>query len=228
MSLNSPLSGSVKSRFGGSGKNRSKVFAIVAIVSSVPFLLSTFAASVTVGSGNLTFGQGSQQAVACDKQVYVAMGQEWKSSPTQADSTNGFFRVRSVTVSNVDLVACQNTKLRVRLIDSVGKEIQIGGTTGATVLQISVPSTDGQVSTSDAAVLGLGYLTGDGSVISGVMNAAVSLSTAGTSVYDGSTLSANSADVTFYLDPTQSTVNIDGQGVGRVTVESVNNPKAQG
>jgi hypothetical protein len=227
MSLNSPLSGSVKSRFGGSGKTRSKIFAVVAIVSSVPFLLSTFAASVTVGSGNLTFGQGSQQAVACDAQVYVAMGQEWKSSPTQTDTTNGFFRVRSVTVSNVDLVACQNTKLRIRLIDSTGKEIQLGGIAGATVLQIAVPSTDAQVSTSDAAVLGLGYLTGDGAVISGVMNASVSLSTAGTSVYDGSTLSANSADVTFYLDPTQSTVNIDGQSVGRVTVESVNNPKAQ-
>jgi hypothetical protein len=227
MSLNSPLSGSVKARFGGSGKTRSKIFAVVAIVSSVPFLLSTFAASVTVGSGNLTFGQGSQQAVACDAQVYVAIGQEWKSSPTQTDTTNGFFRVRSVTVSNVDLVACQNTKLRVRLIDSTGKEIQLGGITGATVLQIAVPSTDAQVSTSDAAVLGLGYLTGDGAVISGVMNASVSLSTAGTSVYDGSTLSANSADVTFYLDPTQSTVNIDGQSVGRVTVESVNNPNTR-
>lgn len=228
MSLNSPLSGSVKSRFGGSGKSRSKFFAIAAIASSVPFLMSTFAASVTVGTGTLTFGQGSQQAVACDSQVYVAMGQEWKSSPTESDATNGFFRVRSVTVSNVDLVSCQNTKLRIRLIDGAGKEVQLGGTQGATVLQIAVPSTDGQVSTSDPAVLGLGYLTGDGAVISGVMNAAVSLSTAGTSVYDGSTLSPNSADVTFYLDPTQSTVNIDGQSVGRVTVESVNNPRAQG
>ena len=126
------------------------------------------------------------------------------------------------------MVSCQNTKLRIRLIDGAGKEVQLGGTQGATVLQIAVPSTDGQVSTSDPAVLGLGYLTGDGAVISGVMNAAVSLSTAGTSVYDGSTLSPNSADVTFYLDPTQSTVNIDGQSVGRVTVESVNNPRAQG
>ncbi|CAB4529564.1 unannotated protein [freshwater metagenome] len=225
MSLHSPLSGSVKSRFGGSGKARSKFFAFIAIGSAVPFLLSTFAASVTVGSGNLTFGQGSQQAVACDPQVFVAMGQEWKSAPTQTDSTNGFFRVKSVTVSNVDLVACQNTKLRIRLIDSTGKEIQLGGIQDATVLQMAIPSTDGQVSSSDPAVLGLGYLTGDGGVISGIMNAAISLSTVGTSVYDGSNLSANSADVTFYLDPTKNTVNIDGQNVGRVTVEAVNNPK---
>jgi hypothetical protein len=154
------------------------------------------------------------------------MGQEWKSAPTQTDATNGFFRVKSVTVSNVDLLGCQNTKLRVRLIDEAGQEIQLGTTAGATVLQMAIPSTDGQVSTSDPAVLGLGYLTGDGGVISGIMNAAISLSTAGTSVYDGSNLSPSSADITFYLDPTQASVNIDGQGVGRVTVEAVNNPKA--
>ena len=228
MSLNSPLSGSVKARFGGSGKSRSKIFAIAVVAASVPFLMSTFAASVTVGSGNLTFGQGSQQAVACDPQVFVAMGQEWKSAPTPTDATSGFFRVKSVTVSNVDLVACQNTKLRVRLIDATGKEIQLGGIAGSTVIQMAIPSTDAQVSSSDPAVLGLGYLTGDGGVISGVMNAAISLSTAGTSIYDGSNLSPNSADITFYLDPTQSTVNIDGQTVGRVTVEAVNNPKPQG
>lgn len=228
MSLNSPLSGSVKARFGGSGKSRSKIFAIAVVAASVPFLMSTFAASVTVGSGNLTFGQGSQQAVACDPQVFVAMGQEWKSAPTPTDATNGFFRVKSVTVSNVDLIACQNTKLRVRLIDATGKEIQLGGITGATVLQMAIPSTDGQVSSSDPAVLGLGYLSGDGGIISGLINAAISLSTAGTSVYDGSNLSPNSADITFYLDPTQLTVNIDGQTVGRVTVEAVNNPKPQG
>jgi hypothetical protein len=227
MSLNSPLSGSVKARFGGSGKSRSKFFAIAAVAASVPFIVSTFAASVTVGSGNLTFGQGSQQAVACDPQVFVAMGQEWKSAPTPQDATNGFFRVKSVTVSNVDLIACQNTKLRVRLIDATGQEIQVGNTAGATVLQMAIPSTDGQVSSSDPAVLGLGYLTGDGGVISGIMNAAISLSTAGTSVYDGSNLSPTSADITFYLDPTQSVVNIDGQKVGRVTVEAVNNPKPQ-
>lgn len=59
--LNSPLSGSVKSRFGGSGRSRSKIAAAIAVVISIPFFVSTFAASVTVGSGALTFGQGSQQ-----------------------------------------------------------------------------------------------------------------------------------------------------------------------
>ena len=226
--LNSPLSGRVTSRFGGSGKQRSKILLGVSLAAAVPLLVSTFAASVTVGSGNLNFGQGSEQAVSCDSQVYVALGQEWHSAPTPTDSTAGFFRVKSVTVSGLNLVACQNTKLRVRLIDMQGKEIQIGGAAGATVLQISVPQSEQPTSTSDAAVLGLSYLTGGGDLISGVMQAQASLSVAGTSVYDGSTLSPNSADVTFYLDPTSQTVNVDGQMVGRTTVESVNNPKAMG
>jgi len=225
--LNSPLSGRVTSRFGGSGKQRSKILIGVALTAAVPLLLSTFAASVTVGTGNLNFGQGSEQAVACDSQVYVSLGQEWHSQPTENDSTAGFFRVKSITVSGLNLVACQNTKLRVRLINMQGKEIALG-TDSATVLQISVPQTDQPVSTSDPAVLGLGYLTGDGQVISGVMQAQANLSVAGTSIYDGSALSPQSADITFYLDPSALLVNIDGQTVGRTTVESVNNPKPMG
>jgi hypothetical protein len=227
MSLNSPLSGSVKSRFGGSGRSRSKFAAAMAVVISIPFFVSTFAASVTVGSGALTFGQGSQQAVACDSQVYVALAQEWKSAPTPQDSTAGFFRVKSVTVSGLDLVACQKTKLRVRLINMQGQEIVLGPS-NATVLQMAVPTSAAPESSSDPAALALGYLTGSGDVISGVMNAAINMSTSGTSIYDGSTLSANSADVTFYLDPTMQTINIDGAVVGRTTVESVNNPSAMG
>jgi hypothetical protein len=81
------------------------------------------------------------------------------------------------------------------------------------------------VSSSDPTYLGLTYLTGDGAAISGTTAAAASVSISGTSVYDGSTLSSTGADVTFYLDPTATLVNIDGQAVGRTTVETVNNPK---
>ena len=56
------------------------------------------------------------------------------------------------------------------------------------------------------------------------MSAAVSLNLTGTSIYDGSDLSPTNADVTFYLDPAATTVNIDGQSIGRTTVETVNNP----
>ena len=227
MSLNSPLSAGVKSRFGGAGRARSKIVAAVAIMVSVPFILSTFAASVTVGTGALNFGQGSQQAVACDSQVYVALAQEWHSAPTPQDATYGYFRVKSVTVSGVDLVACQKTKLRIRLIDNTGREISVGPS-DAKVLQMAIPTSEAPTSSSDAAALGLSYLTGPGDLISGVMSAAISLATSGTSIYDGSVLSANSADITFYLDPAATLINIDGASVGRTTVESVNNPSAMG
>lgn len=223
--LGSPLSSKMNSGFGGIGSAKSKVILGVAVVALVPFLMSTFAANVTVGTGALEFGQGSQQAIACDPVVYVAIGEEWHSQPAQNDPSAGFFRVKAVTVSNVDLNSCRGKKLRMRLIDTSGKELAVGAAADAKVLQIVVPNVDAQVSSSDPTYLQLATLNGDGGVISGNLAAAVSMSIAGTSVYDGSDLSPTSADVTFYLDPTATLVNIDGQSVGRTTVETVNNPR---
>ena len=106
-SLQSPLSGRVSSGFGG-GKTRHKNKIIVGAVLAavVPFVVSTFAASVTVGNGALEFGQGSQQAVACDPNVFAALSEEWHSAPTPVDASAGYFRVRGVTVSNLDLTSC--------------------------------------------------------------------------------------------------------------------------
>ncbi len=223
--LQSPLSGRVNSGFGGGQRrHRNKIIFGAALAGVVPFLLSTFAASVTVGSGALEFGQGSQQAVACDPTVFAAIGEEWHSQPTPTDTSAGFFRVRGVTISNLDLMACHGKKLRVRLIDTAGAELSIGPTVDAHVLQIALPNVDAPVSTSDAGALALTYLTGDGSPVSSAMSAAVSLNVSGTSIYDGTDLSATNADVTFYLDPTATSVNLDGQLIGRTTVETVNNP----
>ena len=112
--LNSPLSGRVNSGFGGSGKFKHKIIFGTALLTSIPLVLSTFAASVTVGTGSLEFGQGSQQATACDQKIYVALGEEWKAAPTPQDSSAGFFRVRTVTVSNLDLQSCAGKKLNQR------------------------------------------------------------------------------------------------------------------
>jgi hypothetical protein len=57
--------------------------------------------------------------------------------------------------------------------------------------------------------------------------ASAAVSVSGTSIYDGSVLSANNADVTFFIDPAKTTVNIDGQQVFRTTVETIDNPTAQ-
>jgi hypothetical protein len=155
------------------------------------------------------------------------MGEEWKANPVENDPSAGFFRVRTVTVSNLDLQACAGKKLRVRLIDGSSKEIGIGPVPEAKVMQISLPNPLPQQNISDSTSLLLSYLTGTGTPISGALASTVAVSVSGTSVYDGSTLSALNADVTFFIDPTASIVNIDGQSVFRTTVETIDNPSAQ-
>jgi hypothetical protein len=80
---------------------------------------------------------------------------------------------------------------------------------------------------SDSTALLLTYLTGTGAPISGTLLASSAVSVSGTSIYDGSVLSVNNADVTFFIDPARTAVNIDGQRVFRTTVETIDNPSAQ-
>ena len=222
--LNSPLSGPVNSGFGGGRKYKSKIIFGVSILAFVPVLMSTFAASVTVGNGNLEFGQGTQQAVACDQKIYIALGEEWHGAPTPEDSSAGYFRVRTVTVSNVDLANCAGKKLRVRLINGESKEIGIGSVPEAKVIQVTLPAVPPTTNVSDSTALLLSYLTGTGQSISGTLVAQAAISVSGTSIYDGSVLNQSNGDVTFFLDPSATTVNIDGQQVRRTTVETIDNP----
>lgn len=227
MTLHSPLSGPVNSGFGGGKKYKSKIVFGVAVMGFIPFIMSTFAASVTVGNGALEFGQGSQQAIACDSKIYIAMGEEWHAAPATNDPSAGYFRVRAVTVSNLDLQNCAGRKLRVRLIDGASQEITLGPIPEAKVLQVSLPAVVPVTNISDSTALLLSYLTGTGNVISGTLLSTAAVSVSGTSIYDGSVLSANNADVTFFIDPAKTTVNIDGQSVFRTTVETIDNPSAQ-
>jgi hypothetical protein len=227
VTLHSPLSGPVNSGFGGGKKYKSKIVFGVAVMGFVPFLFSTFAASVTVGNGALEFGQGSQQAIACDQKIYIAMGEEWHGAPVENDPSAGYFRVRAVTVSNLDLANCAGKKLRVRLINGASQEITIGSIPEAKVLQVSLPAIAPVSNISDSTALLLSYLTGTGAPISGTLLASAAVSDSGTSIYDGSVLSINNADVTFFIDPARTAVNIDGQSVFRTTVETIDNPAAR-
>jgi hypothetical protein len=223
--MGSPLENSFSSGFGNNGRGKSKFFLGAVFLAAIPLVVSTFAASVTVGTGSLEFGQGSQQATACDSTVFVAMGEEWHANPSSQDSSDGFFRVRAVTVSNLDLVSCAGKKLRIRLIDAQSSEIVIGSTPEAKVLQIYLPNTAPAANITDSVELKLSYLTGLGAPISATLVASTALSVSGTAVYDGSILSPTSADATFYLDSAATTVNVNGQSVRRTTVETVDNPR---
>lgn len=223
--LGSPLSGNVNSgrSKSGLGKTKRNIVFGVAAVSVIPFLLSTFAASVTIGTGALEFGQGSQQAIACDETVFIALGEEWHSNPSATDSSDGFFRVRTATISNLNLETCKGKKLRLRMIDGSSAEIVLGSTPEAKVLQIQIPKEVPTSNNVDPQSLALTYLTGLGQPIVGTLAAGVNLNVSGVSVYDGTPLTSTSADVMFFLDPTSTLVNINGESVRRATVETVNN-----
>jgi hypothetical protein len=113
------------------------------------------------------------------------------------------------------------------LIDNTSREIQVGPTPDSMVLQISLPNPSPLSNVSDPVSLGLSYLTGIGAPISTTLIANAALSVSGTSIYDGSILSTQNSDATFYLDPTSTIVNVDGQRVFRSTVETIDNPSSR-
>mgnify|MGYP006267399657 CR=1 FL=1 len=222
--LHSPLSGNSSRAKGSFSSHKRKLIIGICAVAVVPFLFSTFAANVTIGTGTLEFGQGSQQAIACDDTVYISLGEEWHANPSSTDPSNGFFRVRTATISNLNLDSCMGRKIRLRLIDNSSKEIKLGNLDESTVIQVTLPKVTTTSNITDPITLGLSYLTGLGQPITGTIAASANLNVSGVSVYDGSALSTTNADVMFFLDPTSSLVNIDAANVHRATVETVNNP----
>ena len=112
-----------------------------------------------------------------------------------------------------------------RMIDGTSAELIIGNTPDAKVLQVVLPAALPTSNITDSASLALTYLTGEGQPITGTLAASANLNVSGVSVYDGSPLSPTNADVMFYLDPSATQVNINGELVRRATVETVNNPQ---
>jgi hypothetical protein len=68
-----------------------------AAIAGVMALGSTLAASVTIGSGAITFGQGVAQAAACDPDITLTPGAGFIN-----DMGAGTFKLETITVSGVD------------------------------------------------------------------------------------------------------------------------------
>jgi hypothetical protein len=91
---------------GAKASRKKKPFGLIfgiAIVAGVATLGSTLAATVTIGSTPITFGQGVTQAVACDSSITVTPATEFVNS-----AGAGAFRLKSITVSDLD-IATTNT-----------------------------------------------------------------------------------------------------------------------
>ena len=141
--VGSPLSNRVNSRFGGSVNNRSKKIIAGFLIATIgPLVATTLAASVTIGTGRLEFGQGSQAAVACDTAITTAITETWYQSTT-------IFQVATIVLSGLDTRAgagvtnagCGGKTLKVSLLGSDGTPLTIGSSGTATSASITFAAT---------------------------------------------------------------------------------------
>ena len=72
----------------------------------VPVIGTTLASQIAVGTDgvDVVFGQGEKAALACDPDVLMTATAQYKY---------GFYRLKSITVSSVDLTACADKRIEV-------------------------------------------------------------------------------------------------------------------
>jgi hypothetical protein len=141
--VGSPLSNRVNSRFGGSVNHRSKKIIAGFLIATIgPLVATTLAASVTIGTGSLEFGQGSQAAVACDTAITTAITETWYNTST-------IFQVATIVLSNLNTAAgagvsdagCGGKILKVSLLGSDGTALTIGSSGTATSASVTLAAT---------------------------------------------------------------------------------------
>jgi hypothetical protein len=128
------------------------VLAGVAVLAVAGGIGSTFAANITLNSGNdVEFAQGTQVVSACDPNIETSLTSRVAS---------GTFYVQTVDVT-IDTTACAGANLVVRLADSGNNLLTIGG--GSNLISIDI---DAVVAASGANVT---LTAGTASVTGGVI-----------------------------------------------------------
>ena len=156
--IGSPLAGRVSSNFGGSVNHRTKkIIAGLLIATIGPLIATTLAASVTIGSGTLEFGQGSQAAIACDTSITSAITETWYQ-------TGAYFQVGTIvltglnsTVSTASDGGCGGKVIKISLLGSDGTALVIGSsgtTTSSSVTITSATVATAAVNGTTAAISG--------------------------------------------------------------------------
>ena len=190
--VGSPLSNRVNSRFGGSVNHRSKKIIAGFLIATIgPLVATTLAASVTIGTGSLEFGQGSQAAVACDTAITTAITETWYNAST-------IFEVATIVLSDLNTAAgagvsnagCGGKILKVSLLGSSGTALTIGSSGTATSASVTLAATG---------------INGDQTIASNGVTA--SLASAG-------------ATATLTLTIPTASIHLDAATVYRVTVET--------
>jgi hypothetical protein len=143
--IGSPLAGRVSSNFGGSVNHRTKKIIVGLLIATIgPLIATTLAASVTIGSGSLEFGQGSQAAVACDTSITSAITETWLNT-----SPGPYFRVATIVLTDfnsavgagVSNAGCGGKVLKISLLGSDGTALAIGTSGTTTSSSVTITST---------------------------------------------------------------------------------------
>ena len=168
--VGSPLSNRVNSRFGGSVNHRSKKIIAGFLIATVgPLVATTLAASVTIGTGSLEFGQGSQAAVACDSVITTSITETWYEAGT-------YFRVATMSLTGLDTTACTGKYFKLSLLGSTGTALTVGSAaeTSITVKLTDVSGSQATGSTLAGSTASLST-TGTNNTLLVTLNAAVYL-----------------------------------------------------
>ena len=171
--IGSPLSNRVNSRFGGSVNHRSKKIIAGFLIATIgPLVATTLAASVTIGTGSLEFGQGSQAAVACDSVITTSITETWYEAGT-------FFRVATMSLTGLDTTACTGKYFKLSLLGSTGTALTVGSAaeTSITVKLTDVSGSQATGSTLAGSTASLST-TGTNNTLLVTLNAAVYLNAA--------------------------------------------------
>jgi hypothetical protein len=99
------------------------ILAGVGILALVPLVGSTFAASITLGTGAVEFGQGTREATACDASIDTAL------SATVASAS---FTDTALTLSDIDVSTgkCGDKTFVVRIADYSNNLLTLDGSSG--------------------------------------------------------------------------------------------------
>ena len=78
-----------------------KILLGIGALISIPVIGTTLAAQITIGSGNLNFGQGVQQAAACDNAITVSLASSFDNA-----QTSGTFNLGNVVATGIAYPDC--------------------------------------------------------------------------------------------------------------------------
>ncbi len=166
----------------------------IGVLALVPLIGSTFAASISLGTGAIEFGQGTQTVAACDADgITVALGSAISS---------GDFKLQTITLSGIDLNSsaqnCAGKTFKIHVADS-SNALQDWIASGTDLGEFSIPASAGSLT----------------DVTSGTT---ATFKNASGTAYDGSTAYDAAGVVTI----TVTTPYLDAGDVGKILLETSN------